>query len=107
MQSRTSYLFEKNAKAVNRGTLSTAEKYPFVYGSAGQPSQWTNIKSSSKTYANKSIPADHDKPVFSKESVKARLEANKIESQMRIERDRKFSNNRMKAIATTDFQQYK
>jgi len=107
MKTKQSYLFSKNPpKGADRGTWSTAEQYPYTLGTSQQPIMASNIKRQTKTYSRGNVPADHQKTVFSKSSLPSRREQHKMESEMRLARNKKFSDNKQKAIEQASLQQY-
>lgn len=108
MKHKQTALFEKKTfpLASHGRPQQMVQQSPYTYDTPQQPKSETNLKPTKETYNRGIVPADHNNNPFGKKDRALRFEQHKMETAMRIAKNKKFSENRKKALEANDYQPY-
>lgn len=79
---------------------------PYAYNTPEKPRIASNVKRPTKTYNCGVVPAFHSIDIHAKKDFNELSKNHKMEMEMRINKNKKFSENRLKLLAAHGYQQY-
>lgn len=104
--SKQQYMFAKKGKMELTDHGKKLHKHqPYLYDTPAHPRVESNLKRPTRTYNTGIIPADIQKDNFAKETLPQRRWVLKMEQMRRIEKNKKFSENRLKLLSAHGYQQ--